>query len=153
MQRRSFRDKGRPEVVGNENGIGLTRQALPMSGDGNPPRRIHPAERNFDRAQSSNEVSAAQSKTSDQRLVTADARPLEIVQQAPSLADHDEQPAARVEVLLMAPQVIGEITDALAQDRHLDLRRSGVALLGGILDDERLLALGGDRHRFNPFSD
>ena len=29
MQRRSFRDKGRPEVVGNENGIGLTREGAP----------------------------------------------------------------------------------------------------------------------------
>src|ERR1700740_973571 len=95
-------------------------------------------------------ASAAQSETSNQRLVTADARPLEIVQQTSPLADHDEQPAPRMEVLLMAPQVIGEIADALAQDRHLDLRRSCVTLLGGILNDERLLALGGDGHRFTP---
>src|SRR6516225_196733 len=79
-----------------------------------------------------------------------DARPLEIVQQSAPLADHDEQSAPRVEVLLMAPQMIGEIADALAQDRHLDLRRPGVTLFGGVLDDERMLALGSDRHRSTP---
>src|ERR1700751_2743372 len=129
--------------AGNENGTGLTRAGAADSAHGNPFEL-------FDRAQGTNEVSAAQPETPDQRLVTADARPLEIVQQTSPLADHDEQPAPRMEVLLMAPQVIGEITDALAQDRHLDLRRSGVTLLGGILNDERLLALGGDGHRFTP---
>jgi hypothetical protein len=72
VQQRDFCDEGRPEVGGNENGTGLTRAGAADSAHGNPFEI-------FDRAQGTNEVSAAQSETSDQRLVTADARPLEII--------------------------------------------------------------------------
>jgi len=38
-------------------------------------------------------------------------------------------------------EVLGEVDDALGEDRDLDLGRTGVAGLGGIFSDERLLAL------------
>src|SRR5438132_7948385 len=55
-----------------------------------------------------------------------------------------------MEVLLVGRQVAGEIANPLAQDGHLDLGRPGVALLRAVFGDERLFALGSDRHRSVP---
>src|SRR5436190_24057713 len=106
-------------------------------------RWIRTAPRIVDRA-GVNEGSAAQPDASDQSLVTRRARLLEIIQQTAPLADHDEQSAPRVEILFVCRQVIGQVADALTQDGDLNLRRSGIALLRGVLCDMRLLALGGD---------
>ena len=54
---------------------------------------------------------------------------LEVVEQAAALADHHQQAAARVVVLLVRLEVLGQVGDALGQDRDLHLRRTGVALL------------------------
>src|ERR1700757_4023221 len=45
--------------------------------------------------------------------------------------------------------MVGEVTDPLAEDGDLDLGRAGVADFGAVFGDERLLALGSDRHRFD----
>src|SRR6266478_9604187 len=55
-----------------------------------------------------------------------------------------------MEVLLVGRQVAGEIANPLAQDGHLDLGRPGVALLRAVFGNERLFALGSDRHRSVP---
>src|SRR5271165_3923254 len=52
-----------------------------------------------------------------------------------------------MEVLLVGRQVAGKIANPLAQDGHLDLGRPGVTLLRAVFGDERLFALGSDRHR------
>src|SRR5207248_1905453 len=105
------------------------------------------------RARYLNVVLAAQAEASDQRLVTSCARPLEVVQQSPPLADHDQQPAARVKVFFVGRQMTGQVADALAQDRDLHLGRSRVADLGAVFGNERLLALGSDRHRSSSLRD
>src|SRR5437763_15917963 len=86
--------------------------------------------------------SAPQAKPSDQGGVALGVRALQIVEQPPAQADHDQEAAPRVKILLMGAEMVGQIADALRQDRHLHLGRSGIALFGGVFADERLLALG-----------
>src|SRR4029077_5219629 len=54
-----------------------------------------------------NGVLPAQPKALDQLLVAPFVLAPEIVQQPPALPDHDQQTAARVEILLMRLQMIG----------------------------------------------
>src|ERR1700730_1705907 len=97
--------------------------------------------------------STPQSAPADQIRVAAGVRPLEIVEQAAPLTDHDQEPAPRVKVLLMRAEMIGQVADALRQDRHLNLGRAGVVIFRTIFADQRLFALGSDRHRFGSFND
>ena len=39
-------------------------------------------------------------------------------------------------VVLVGAQVLGELLDAVGEDRDLDLGGAGVALMGGVLGDE-----------------
>src|SRR5690606_3910136 len=88
-----------------------------------------------------------QTEPSDQAFVAARVLLAQIVEQTAALAYHNQQAAARVNVLLVGLQVPREVADPLAQDRHLYLRRTGVALLGTIFPNQFLLALGRNRHR------
>src|SRR3546814_6573030 len=66
----------------------------------------------------------AQLQSLDQRFVTRVVDSLDVVQKTPTLADHDEKAPSRVEVLLVRLHVLGQVADALGQDRDLHLRRS-----------------------------
>ena len=46
----------------------------------------------------------------------------------------------------VALEVLGEVGDALGEDGDLDLRGARVTLVGGVLGDDLLLALCGNRH-------
>src|SRR5262245_57442049 len=75
----------------------------------------------------------------DQLLVPADVLALQVVEQAAALADELEQPAARVVVLLVGLEVLGELVDPLREQGHLHLRRPGVLLVRPeLLDDHAL---------------
>src|SRR5438046_450964 len=74
----------------------------------------------------------------------------EIVEERAALVDQHQQAAARVVVLRVGLEVLGEVGDALGEDRDLDLGRTGVAFALGMFLDQRLLALGGNRHRVTP---
>jgi hypothetical protein len=63
------------------------------------------------------------------RLVTADIRFVQIVEQTAALADHHQQPAARTVVFLVPLQVLGKVIDALGQQRNLHIGRAGVFLV------------------------
>src|SRR3546814_6584348 len=52
-----------------------------------------------------------------------------------------------MEVLLVRLHVSGQVSDAFGQDRNLHFRGTGIAGLAGEFFNERLLALGRDRHR------
>src|SRR4029079_16381784 len=80
------------------------------------------------------------------RLVVA----AEIIQQRAALVDEPQEAAPRMAVLGMALEMLGEVLDALGQDRDLDLWRPSVALALRMLLDQRFLALRGNRHRFTP---
>src|ERR1035438_4849426 len=76
----------------------------------------------------------------DQDRVALLALLLEVVEQAAALADHDHEAAAAVVVLGVGLEVLGEVVDALREDRDLDLRRTGVRLvLLVVVDDDLLL--------------
>src|SRR6185503_16964245 len=57
--------------------------------------------------------SAAEPQTLDQRVVARDIRALQVIEQAAALADHHEQAASRMEILLMMAQMLGQIDDPL----------------------------------------
>src|SRR5699024_1731460 len=77
----------------------------------------------------------AQTQFSDQSAVTVDVLLLQIGKQVAAAADHLEQAAAAVVVVLVALQVLGQVVDARGQQRDLDLRGTGVALVqGGLFD-------------------
>src|SRR4029450_928261 len=80
--------------------------------------------------------SAAQAEALDERAVAGDVVALEVAQQPPAAADHLEQAATRVVVVLVDLEVLGERVDARGEQGHLDLGRAGVALLGRVLGDD-----------------
>ena len=62
-------------------------------------------------------------------LVTAQIRGLQIIEQAAALADHHEQPATRAVILFVALQMLGQMVDALRQQRDLHVRRTRVLVV------------------------
>src|SRR6266851_7783981 len=57
----------------------------------------------------------------DQRSVAPHVGAVQVVQQSATLADQQQQTAARVVVLLVGPEVLRELRDALGEDGNLDL--------------------------------
>ena len=80
-----------------------------------------------------------QTQLSDQGTVTVDVLLLQIGQQITAAADHLEQAAAAVVVMLVGLEVLGQVVDTSGQQSNLDLRRTGVTLVDGCLGDDGLL--------------
>src|SRR5690606_11778971 len=72
----------------------------------------------------------------DHAPVALDVRFLQVVEQPPPLPHELEQPAARVVVLLVDFEMLGQILDALTEQSDLNLRRTGVGLMQAILSDD-----------------
>lgn len=89
---------------------------------------------------------ATQAQTLDQRLVTRFFLALDVVEQTTTLTHHDQQTAARVEVVLVLFHVLGEVLDPLGQDRDLHFRGTGVTGLKAVFSDEFRLAFYSNRH-------
>src|SRR5690606_28146073 len=66
---------------------------------------------------------AAQAEALDELGVTRPVGLLEIVEKAATLADKLEKAAAGMVVLGVALEVLGQVGDALGEDRDLDFRR------------------------------
>ena len=81
----------------------------------------------------------AQTQLSDQGTITVDVLLLQIGQQIAAAADHLEQAAAAVVVMLVGLEMLGQVVDACGEQRDLNLRRTGVALVQGGLSDDGLL--------------
>src|SRR5438876_11677956 len=73
-------------------------------------------------------ASLAQAELFDQRPIALEVGALQVVQKAPPAAHEHEQPAPRVVVFALLAQVLGEMVDALGQQRDLHLRGAGVLL-------------------------
>ena len=67
----------------------------------------------------------------DQGAVALDVLLLQISQQVTALADHLQQTAVAVLVVFIGLQVLVQVVDARGEQRDLDLRRTGVALVQG----------------------
>src|SRR6185312_17204726 len=89
--------------------------------------------------------SPANAQPVDELLIPVLIGRLDVIEQPAALADHLEQPSARMVVLAVRLEMFGQIGDALGQDGDLDLWRAGVAGLGRIFLDEILFALSADR--------
>ena len=72
----------------------------------------------------------------DQGTVTVDVLVGQIVQHLAALTNHHQQTTAGVVVVLVYTQVIGQLVDSGGQDGNLDFGRTGVALVGSILQDD-----------------
>jgi hypothetical protein len=83
----------------------------------------------------------------DKRLIPRLISCLDIVEQLAALGNELEEPTARVIVFEMGLKMLGQICDTLSQNRYLNLWRTGVARLLSIVVDQRLFALGRNRHR------
>src|SRR5690606_5479917 len=83
--------------------------------------------------------SAAQLKRSNDLTIAIDVALSQIVEQATTLADHLQQSAPRVMVLLVRLEVTCEMFDPLGQQRNLNLGRAGVRVVQ---------TMGGDDARF-----
>src|SRR5687768_5454500 len=92
----------------------------------------------------------AQTQLLDQAVVALDVLLLEVREQAAALVDHHQQAAARMVVLVVALEVLGQVADALGEDRDLDFGGTGIALGLGVAGNDFLLLLGSDRHSFTP---
>ena len=86
----------------------------------------------------------------DDRAIAIEVGLLEVVEEPTAAADELEQSAAAVMVLRVGPEVLGQVGDAVREERDLHLRRPGVTLVGGKVRNQfRFLLLGG---RQNPVS-
>src|SRR5690606_16002211 len=103
------------------------------------PRAFHPCARGA--------TSAAQTQARDQVDIALLVLALEIVQQLAALCDHHQKATARVVVLLVGLEMLGQRRDARAEDCHLNLGRTGVAFLGGVFAHDAGFFFDGDRHR------
>src|SRR5215216_7127397 len=74
----------------------------------------------------------------------------EVVEQTPALPDQHQQAAARVMILCVRLEVLGEVVDAFAENGDLDFRGSGVALMCAVVPDQFSLAVFGKRHLWCP---
>src|SRR5687768_11006571 len=88
----------------------------------------------------------AQTQLLDQAVVPLEVLLLEIGEQGAALVDHHQQAAARVVVLVVALEVLGQVADALGEDRDLDFGGTCIALGLGVAGNDFLLLLGGNRH-------
>jgi hypothetical protein len=91
-------------------------------------------------------VLAAKTESFDQGPIALHVRALEVAQQASASADELKQPSLSVEVVLVDFHVFGQVGDPPAEQRDLDLGRSGVTVDGGVLGHDLLLDSGVERH-------
>src|SRR5438270_1475799 len=82
-------------------------------------------------------LSAAQAEAGDQRPITLHVVVADVVEQAATTADEHQESPTTVVVLLVDLQVVGELVDALRQQRDLHLRRPGVGVVDFVLADRR----------------
>src|SRR3546814_876940 len=92
----------------------------------------------------------AKTQIRDKFRVAARVFLFSIVKQAAALVDEQQKAMTAVVILVMTFEMLGQVRDALGQDRHLHLGRTRIAILAGMFLDEFLLALSGNRHR-HPF--
>src|SRR5688572_6659267 len=88
----------------------------------------------------------ANAEASNQLGVPIGILALEIIEQTPPLADQLQQSAARMMILCVDLEVLGEVIDPVAENRDLHFRRSGVAVVRPVAADDPGLAVLVQRH-------
>src|SRR6476659_3419203 len=83
----------------------------------------------------------ADAQTTDQLRIAFRVLALEIVEQPSALADEFEKPPARVMVLRVGLEMLGEVIDALTEERDLNFGGSGIAVVCLVRSDKVGLAV------------
>jgi|SRR6185437_15968456 len=78
-----------------------------------------------------------ESKLADEPAIPFEVRPLHVVEQPATTTNHLEQSAATVIVLLMGSKVVGQIIDALGEERDLHGGGPAVGLVCSVFFDDR----------------
>jgi hypothetical protein len=89
----------------------------------------------------------AEAQLRDQVTVAGRVFALEVIEQRAALVDQHQKAAARVVVLRVDLEMLGQVDDTLGQDRDLDLGRTRVFGPTGMRLDQFLLLLSGNRHQ------
>ena len=80
-----------------------------------------------------------QTKLLDKRVVVALVISFEVAQVRAAISHHLEQTAARMEVLRILLEVLGELVNLLGKERDLHIGRAGVSIVSSnVLNDRRL---------------
>src|SRR6266545_7352489 len=90
-------------------------------------------------------TSPAKAEPLDQGPVAVDVLLRQVVQQPAALTDQEQQATTAVVVVLVLLQVLGQLRDAVRQQRDLDLGGAGVTLGQGVLTHDLLLRGGINR--------
>src|SRR5262249_20586114 len=85
----------------------------------------------------------ADTELADQLRVPVGILPFEIVEQTPALAHQLQEAAPRVMVLKVRLEVLGEVINALAEQRDLDFRGTRISGMGPIATDQLTLTFIG----------
>src|SRR2546428_4879421 len=89
---------------------------------------------------------APEAQLLDESAIALEVRALEVIQEPPAAADQLEQPAARVMVVLVRAEVLGQLVDATREHRDLDFGRPRVGCGAAVLLDDLLLLFLGETH-------
>ena len=90
----------------------------------------------------------SQAERRDDLAVTIEIGSLEVIEKAAALADHLQKAAARMVIFRVGSKVVGQVRDALGENRNLDFGRPRVAVVLAKLADNGLLAILMERHGF-----
>src|SRR5512146_186443 len=94
----------------------------------------------------------AQTERGDDLAVALGVGTVQVLEHATALADHLQQAAARVVVVLVLGQMAGQILNAPGQQSNLHLRRAGVSFVLLVLADDVRLFVGLQCHACEPRS-
>ena len=78
----------------------------------------------------------AKVKLLEQLVVLRQVVPFQIIEELATAGSHLKKPAARVEVLAVRAQVLGQVIDASGEQRHLDFGRAGILVVSLIFVDD-----------------
>lgn len=79
-----------------------------------------------------------QSKAGDEVSIPLDILVVEVLEQSSALANHHQQTSPTVMVLFIDLQMLGEVADALGEQRNLDLGRARVRVVEPMFFNYRL---------------
>src|SRR3954463_1301719 len=68
---------------------------------------------------------------------------LEVIEQSPAFTDQHQQSAARVVIFCVGLEVLGQVVDAFAENRDLNLGGAGIAVVRAVAANELGLAVFG----------
>ena len=82
---------------------------------------------------------SAEAKALDEFTVALDVDIRQVAEQTTTLTHEKQQTTTRVVVVLVSLEVLGQVFDALGENRNLNLGRTGVTLVSCILFDDVIL--------------